>query len=162
METTRRNHYPAHCAWCDTYVPAQRGVWSYGSTYCDATCEADFHQNAVERQRIEIETRRILQQRLIADSLRPESDTTIAKVIGKATAGRHQTLDNLIEATAEDVDAVMQAVAKRDRAKRTRVARAEAKRTNTCRRCGGAGASDRWIATGRICFDCHGTGKDHE
>ena len=162
METTRRNNYPAHCAWCDTYIPAQRGVWSYGSTYCDATCEADFDRNAQERRDTEIETRRIFQQRLIADALRPESDATIAKVIGKATAGRHQTLDNLIDATAEDVWAVMQAVANRDRAKRNRVAREEAKRTNTCRRCGGAGESDLWIATGRICYHCHGTGKDHE
>lgn len=27
-----------------------------------------------------------------------------------------------------------------------------------CTRCGGAGASDRWIYTGRVCFDCNGAG----
>ena len=31
--------------------------------------------------------------------------------------------------------------------------------TPSCSRCGGAGASDRWIYTGRTCFDCGGTGK---
>jgi hypothetical protein len=28
----------------------------------------------------------------------------------------------------------------------------------TCDRCGGAGRSDRWIATGRTCFKCEGVG----
>lgn len=28
----------------------------------------------------------------------------------------------------------------------------------TCRRCGGAGASDRWIFTGRVCYECGGKG----
>lgn len=31
----------------------------------------------------------------------------------------------------------------------------------TCPRCGGAGASDLWIFTGRTCWDCGGTGKRH-
>lgn len=29
----------------------------------------------------------------------------------------------------------------------------------TCPRCGGAGFADKWIATGRVCFACGGTGK---
>lgn len=29
----------------------------------------------------------------------------------------------------------------------------------TCPRCGGAGASDKWLFTGRICYECGGTGK---
>lgn len=29
----------------------------------------------------------------------------------------------------------------------------------TCPRCGGAGESDKWIFTGKICFGCGGTGK---
>lgn len=28
-----------------------------------------------------------------------------------------------------------------------------------CPRCGGAGFSDKWIATGRVCFECGGSGK---
>lgn len=28
-----------------------------------------------------------------------------------------------------------------------------------CPRCGGAGFADKWIATGRVCFACGGTGK---
>lgn len=28
-----------------------------------------------------------------------------------------------------------------------------------CLRCGGAGASDRWAFTGRVCFDCRGSGQ---
>lgn len=28
----------------------------------------------------------------------------------------------------------------------------------TCRRCGGAGASDKWYYTGRTCYECGGTG----
>lgn len=29
----------------------------------------------------------------------------------------------------------------------------------TCQRCDGAGASDRWLYTGRTCYDCGGSGK---
>ena len=29
----------------------------------------------------------------------------------------------------------------------------------TCPRCGGAGFCDKWIATGRVCYACGGTGK---
>lgn len=29
----------------------------------------------------------------------------------------------------------------------------------TCPRCGGAGESDKWMMTGRICYGCGGTGK---
>ena len=29
----------------------------------------------------------------------------------------------------------------------------------TCPRCGGAGQSDNWIATGKMCWACGGTGK---
>ena len=29
----------------------------------------------------------------------------------------------------------------------------------TCPRCGGAGESDNWYRTGRICYECGGTGK---
>ena len=29
----------------------------------------------------------------------------------------------------------------------------------TCPRCGGAGESDKWLMTGRICYGCGGTGK---
>jgi hypothetical protein len=41
------------------------------------------------------------------------------------------------------------------------LAKGTAKHTyqDRCARCGGAGASDKWIFTGRVCFDCHGTGK---
>lgn len=30
---------------------------------------------------------------------------------------------------------------------------------DVCSRCGGAGASDKWMFTGRVCFDCRGNGK---
>lgn len=30
--------------------------------------------------------------------------------------------------------------------------------TKSCSRCGGAGASDKWLHTGRTCYDCQGTG----
>lgn len=30
-----------------------------------------------------------------------------------------------------------------------------------CPRCGGAGESDKWLFTGRICYGCGGTGKRH-
>lgn len=29
----------------------------------------------------------------------------------------------------------------------------------TCQRCGGAGASDKWAFTGKVCYECGGTGK---
>lgn len=29
----------------------------------------------------------------------------------------------------------------------------------TCPRCGGAGFADKWIATGRVCYECGGSGK---
>lgn len=32
----------------------------------------------------------------------------------------------------------------------------------TCQRCGGAGASDKWCFTGRICYECGGSGKAHK
>lgn len=31
-------------------------------------------------------------------------------------------------------------------------------KARSCTRCGGAGASDRWIYTGRVCYDCNGVG----
>lgn len=32
----------------------------------------------------------------------------------------------------------------------------------TCPRCGGAGESDNWWATGRICYECEGSGRRHK
>lgn len=32
----------------------------------------------------------------------------------------------------------------------------------TCPRCGGAGESDKWCFTGRICYECGGSGKAHK
>lgn len=32
----------------------------------------------------------------------------------------------------------------------------------TCTRCGGAGASDKWMLTGRICYECGGSGRGHK
>ena len=29
----------------------------------------------------------------------------------------------------------------------------------TCPRCGGAGYSDKWLYTGKVCYECGGTGK---
>lgn len=29
----------------------------------------------------------------------------------------------------------------------------------TCPRCGGAGQSDKWLFTGKVCYECGGTGK---
>ena len=47
------------------------------------------------------------------------------------------------------------AQAKADRIAANKQLKADGK----CTRCGGAGRSDNWIATGSVCFKCDGTGK---
>lgn len=37
--------------------------------------------------------------------------------------------------------------------------RASYTRDGVCSRCGGAGRSDKWFATGYVCYDCNGSGK---
>jgi hypothetical protein len=39
------------------------------------------------------------------------------------------------------------------------VSNKQLKADGKCTRCGGAGRSDNWIATGSVCFKCDGTGK---
>lgn len=84
---------------------------------------------------------------------------TWEKALLKITAGRTTDLN---EMTYDEVQSAMREIAKRAQAKETKIKREALKADGKCLRCGGAGRSDNWSATGYTCYACNGLGKAQE
>ena len=180
------NKYPAECATCLAPIARGEGIYEYPNTYCtepvivtegmkswmmclpkynrlndtNFTVTDDARRNEWAKQD---ETRNANRERiriaLIEGGLQQYAEQAnvrslaqvIEKHIGKPTA--------LAELTWEQAIAISNDLHRRIQRRQGKQTLAQAKRDNTCTRCGGAGESDRWAYTGRICYDCGGTGK---
>ncbi|CAB4145770.1 hypothetical protein UFOVP1219_3 [uncultured Caudovirales phage] len=78
------------------------------------------------------------------------------KVLLKITNGR---TTNLNEMTYDEVQSALYESCRREDSKKAKVKREALKADGKCLRCGGAGRSDNWSATGYTCYSCNGSGK---
>lgn len=125
------NKYMGECAFCHNTVPAGMGFYN-GSTTC-------------------------------ADLVEVEDGYGLVEVTCKNNEGavKNYFMSKAYIAQREAVKAINEkrkaefAKAKADRVLTNKKLKDEGK----CTRCGGAGRSDNWIATGSVCFKCDGTGK---
>ena len=155
------NFYPTDCYFCHKNIPARMGIWA-GETYCDADCQ-DGPDLAI-RARVQEETAERLAGwiTLWIPSCLAEANikaTTWEKALLKITNGRTTDLN---EMSYDEVESAMGEIAKRAQAKETKVRREVLKADGKCLRCGGAGRSDNWSATGYTCYSCNGSGKAQE
>jgi hypothetical protein len=125
------NKYSGECVYCHNTVPAGFGFYN-GSTSCADLVEVEDGYGLAE-----------------VTCKNAEGALINFFTSKKYIAGR-EAIKQAAEKRRADI-----AQAKKDRVVATKKLKAEGK----CTRCGGAGRSDNWIATGSVCFKCDGTGK---
>jgi DnaJ-class molecular chaperone len=182
---TYTNRYQGTCHYCGTHVPAGAGAYDYGKVSCteyiytagsyteyfclvtyntkygtafatrdEAQQHAyDFHDAAIAT------TQETVRQSLVdgglADYATRANVKSLAQVIIKITGE-----DIAIEAlTFDQITDVRNELQKRINRKAAAKRLEPFKASNTCNRCGGAGEADKWHHTGRVCYQCGGTGK---
>ena len=146
------------CYFCHKHVAARTGIWS-GETYCDEQCQLDADAECKARNKRECDDRKAGWITLWIPSCLAEANIRAAtweKALLKITAGRTTDLN---EMTYDEVESAMGEIAKRAQAKETKIKREVLKADGKCLRCGGAGRSDNWSATGYTCYSCNGSGK---
>lgn len=178
------NRYKGECHYCYQFVGAGEGIYYNGWTLCSelvyseqrnlTTCLATYNRqsntdfatsdeaNAYERQvtdqrhaenreqvRLALVNGRIAQ--LATEANVRSLEQVIIKVCGSDIPVADMTWEQATAMTAE----LHRRINRRDSAGKLK----EAKRTNTCNRCGGAGQADKWAFTGYVCYDCGGSGK---
>lgn len=125
------NKYTGECVYCHNTVPAGTGIWN-GSTSC-------------------------------ADLVQVEDGYGLTETTCKNNEGavknyfmskKYVALKEQIKAEHERMVAHWVAIGLH-RTETKKQLKAEGK----CDRCGGAGRSDNWIATGSVCYKCNGTGR---
>ena len=152
------NFYPTDCYFCHKHVPARQGLWA-GETYCGEECEDAYEIAVLARLTKENDERKAYWVTSIIPSYLVDANIKAAtweKALLKITKGR--TTD-LTEMTYREVELATHEIYKRARAKETKVRREVLKADGKCLRCGGAGRSDNWSATGYTCYSCNGSGK---
>jgi Zn finger protein HypA/HybF involved in hydrogenase expression len=157
----RTNFFPTDCFTCHKYLPAGAGIWS-GTTFCDTDCLNAYDQAIRVRIQKENDERKAYWITSIIPSYLAEANikpATWEKALLKITAGRTTDLN---EMTYDEVEKAMREIGKRAQAKETKVKREALKADGKCLRCGGAGRSDNWSATGYTCYACNGSGKSQE
>jgi DnaJ-class molecular chaperone len=80
---------------------------------------------------------------------------TLVKIVAKIVGAEVE----LAELTLQQSNLVWGEMQKRLQAKESSKQLDYWKANNLCPRCGGAGQADKWIATGKVCFRCEGSGK---
>jgi hypothetical protein len=180
------NYYAGDCVSCGSYVAKRAGAYSYGQLFCSepkdivhpleriveelcATAHAkrveyfaspEFQALIAQRDAdrvLEVERYRLghieqINERFAELNMRP---ATLTKIIIKL-AGAEIAVAELDFQQAADVNYELQ---KRLDRKETANRLDYWKANNKCPRCGGAGQADKWIATGKVCFRCNGSGK---
>ena len=146
------NKYRGICAGCGVTVYPQEGIWRDGEVWCEMpgihlgsliTCSTDAERQRVERDRTsEIHRGRSDRSYVSADPIAQERIVAHWRYIDTRNA------DPIYQAEQT-------ARAEKRMAEDRTWARQGLKR---CPRCGGAGRSDRWIATGSTCYECEGHG----
>jgi len=156
----RINFYSTECHTCRKYVRAGEGVWS-GETYCEP-CHIANELAIQVRVQTEIAERiaywitSLIPTYLAEANIKP---ATWQNALIKITNGRTTDLN---EMTHDEVEKAMREIGKRAQAKETKIKREALKADGKCLRCGGAGRSDNWSATGYTCYACNGSGKAQE
>ena len=181
----RTNFYAKDFHYCGQHVAAKTGVYDYGIVSCTETiytldmhttyyCLISYNQQhntnhtdieqAQEAERAKHDaaisaTRECVRLALVngelADYAVRANVKSLAQVITKVT-GAEIAVDML---TFEQICDVRNELEKRINRKNNAKALDEWKQSDQCNRCGGAGSSDTWIHTGRVCFRCGGSGK---
>ena len=151
MTTTTRNKYPGSCD-CGRYVGAGEGFYTFGRLTCQEPVEQGMYygcQDWIDSERLarakDGDRQRGLNDRTFVSEY-PDVNAWLAGVWAKRDE--------------RDADPEYQAQQKAIAEKREREDRAWAKiGEKRCPRCGGAGRSDRWVATGSVCHKCYGHGS---
>lgn len=179
------NKYATECTTCFIPVAKGEGVYEYPHTYCTESivtsdkifnimCLPKYNRTMgttftnVKDARINEwvkQTNQLNQQRekvrlaLVNGSLQSKAKQARVRSLEQVIR-KHAGADIAItDLTWEQAVAVSHDLDRRIKAKENAKTLVEAKLTNTCRRCAGAGEADRWAYTGRVCYDCGGTGK---
>ena len=182
------NKYSGECKFCGMTTLAGDGYYENGYVFCTEpitynldksfsygmTCLAKYnqvsnteHESAAavyaaiqairDARQKEYETSHLAELlngglQLLADAAKVRSiDTLIAKVLGKSIALTDLNWISAIKVSNELV--------KRADRRAAREHNKDLKERNVCKRCGGAGGSDKWAMTGWVCHECHGSGK---
>jgi hypothetical protein len=152
------NRYPGTCAHCQISVPANTGIYDYGTIYCTQTHMNDAEQAWHEKKAREDADLEIAQRTIIIPGCIANYSLTVKQVAGlvsKVTKKRTTSVDDLERA---EVILFLGAMHKfNDRATRADEVR-ELKSDGKCVRCSGAGGADMWRDTGWTCYSCGGSG----
>lgn len=142
----RPNRYKGRCASCDGPVPAGSGFYN-GHTLCSsAFLLPDYGYLCLSNPDLDSLLARVIASREAAAVRRAEVEARRGEIAAEAEAKRLARI-----ASPEG-----QAEIARERA---RAADRKRRGVRVCRRCGGAGGSSQWDATGRVCYGCNGSGE---
>lgn len=142
----RPNRYKGRCASCGNAVPAGAGFYS-GSTFCSsAFLLPDYGYLCLSNPDLDLLLARVIASREAAAVRRAEVEARRGEIAAEAEAKRLAYL-----ASPEG-----QAEVAREKAK---AADRRRRGVRVCRRCGGAGGSSQWDATGHVCYGCNGSGE---
>jgi hypothetical protein len=125
------NKYTGECIYCHNTVPAGAGIWN-GSTSCADLVEVRDGYGLIET------------------TCKNNEGAMINLFMSKGYIAKCEAVKEINDKRKAEF-----AKAKADRIASNKQLKADGK----CTRCGGAGSSDKWIATGSVCFKCDGTGK---
>lgn len=125
------NKYAGECVYCHNTVPAGSGIWN-GSTSCADLVEVRDGYGLIEV------------------TCKNNEGAMINLFMSKSYIAQREAVKAINDKRKAEF-----AQAKADRIASNKKLKEDGK----CTRCGGAGRSDNWIATGSVCFKCDGTGK---
>jgi hypothetical protein len=137
------NRYKGKCAGCGAKVAEGDGIYANGSTWCaEALVSMEFGY------------------------ICPNKIGAVANIakLHEESKVREAKIEEINKVRAAELEAKRIAYAESDEGKAEVAARkakaAELKKNGLkiCRRCGGAGESDKWTYTGRTCYGCGGSG----
>lgn len=154
------NFYRASCHLCSQTVQPHEGVWD-GETFCNQTCVETYFAKLRDQAVAEIAERRAFQRNLIREMAGEIPDRFLVNLLIKATSQRINSMDEIDMASDADLLSILQKMHTRNNRNKANARRkVRPHKSDECRRCGGAGASDRWVNTGSVCFRCYGSGKE--
>lgn len=140
---TRTNYRSTFCSHCETRIEAYEGVYDWGSTTCADRDACDARREAADarQQLVNGEMQRMMNDREFV----PTTPEVAARRAPYWAMKDERDSDPKVLAQRARVAAEDAALAKRGLVR--------------CDRCGGAGRSDQWWATGYACYKCEGHGS---
>jgi len=150
MTTMTRNKYRGTCS-CGAFVEAGEGFYTFGRLTCE--------EPITEGQYFGCPTY-VAQERLRFDRERERTAGRLDRTfVSKYSDVQEWLVGFWAKRDEKENDPEYQAQQKTIAEKRSKEDARWAKQgLRRCDRCGGAGRSDRWIATGSVCYQCEGHG----